>query len=392
MNIRILYYAFVDLDIPNACQTHTLGIIEGLCNNKCKVDAILPRPKKIRPRISGTQFFYIWPWQFSKIGMLLAKCLGGLYLFLLCLFRKYNAVYVRELEVNPFPRWCSKIFNIPLFLEINGLLLLNPEANKENGKYLRKIWKNQKLDFNLAEGLIVSSFPRSRWIIQNYNLRPNKVHTILNGTNISPNTQVNRSASIKRLKLPVDGFFLGFLGTVWKHYDLNSVIQAMTLCKNKIPNLHLIIVGGGPELKNVKEMANNEGILSKIIDTGFLQLDELSEAMGVIDIGLMNLTIDGLDDLGPITTRFSTYAAFGIPVIANTLYLDSYPDEIIKGLFTVPPEDPSALKDRIIHIYKNPKERREKASIIKNFAFKKLTWDATSKDILEIIRNQIRIR
>ena len=50
-----------------------------------------------------------------------------------------------------------------------------------------------------------------------------------------------------------------------------------------------------------------------------LAIIDLPEVLGAIDRGLMNLTIEGLKDLGPITTRFASYAAFGVPVIANSL-------------------------------------------------------------------------
>jgi len=53
--MKILYFSFVELDIPNACQTHTLGVLRGFSNNSCKVDAVVPRPKKVRPKIPGAR-------------------------------------------------------------------------------------------------------------------------------------------------------------------------------------------------------------------------------------------------------------------------------------------------------------------------------------------------
>ena len=258
--MRILYFAFVELDIPNACQTHTLGVLSGFCRNGCKVDAIIPHSKKVKPNIPGTEIFYIWPWRFSKLGKFWAKCLGGIYLFLLCLLKKYDAIYVRELELNPLPRWCAQIFKLPYYLEINGLLLLNAKAKNKNYKYLRKIERCQKLDYKKAACLIVPSFPRSHWIIEHYNLESDKVFTVLNGTDIPQTKKLSRSISLKNLHLPVDGFFLGFLGSVWNSYDLKSVIYAMRLCKTTIPDLYLIIIGGGSEVPYLKEVAKDEGL------------------------------------------------------------------------------------------------------------------------------------
>ena len=383
--MRILYFSFAELDTPNACSTHTLGILKGLTKNSCRVDAVLPRPKMRRPKIQGVKFYYIWPWRFSPFGKLWVKCLGGLYFFVLCLLKKYNAIYVRELESNPFPRWCSKIFEIHYYVEINGIYLLNKKDGNKNRNYLRRIEKHQKLDFRQATGLIVPSFPRSRWITDHYNLETDQVHTILNGVTVGQKRKLSRDISLKRLNLPEDGFYLGCLGSVWKNYDLISTIRAMSLCKIQLPNLYLIIIGGGPDVPYIKQIVKGEGLSSKIVDLGFIQPDDLYKAIGAIDVALMNLTSVGLDDLGPVTTRFATYAVFQIPVLANSLYLENYPQELTKGLFTVPHEDPQAMGNMILWLYNHPKERKNNGRILFDFVTKNLTWDVVSKEILNII-------
>ena len=385
--MRILYFSFVELDIPNACQVHTLGILSGFGENECKVDAVVPRPKQIHPNIPGVHFFYIWPWRFSPLGKLWVKLIGGIYFLVLCLLKKYDAIYVRELESNPFPRWCAKIFRLPYYIEVNGLYLLEKKVGSPNQNYLRIIERHQQLDFRCAAGLIISSFPRSRWIIEHYNLDSDKVHTILNGAIIPKNKKLCRIAALQKFNIPEDGFYLGFLGAVWKQYDLLSIIKAMGLCQTQLPTLNLIIIGGGSELPYLKQIAVHEGLSAKIFDLGFIQPNYLYEAMGAIDVALMNLTSDGLKDLGPVTTRLASYAAFQIPVIANSLHLENYPQELAKGLFTVPHEDPQALANKIIWLYNHPEARKNNARILYDFATKNLTWGFVSKEIQNIINH-----
>jgi len=158
---------------------------------------------------------------------------------------------------------------------------------------LRIIKGHQQLDFRCAEGLIVTSFPRSQWIIEHYNLDSDKVHTILNGVKVGKKRKLSRDISLKRLNLPEDSFNLGFLGSVWKDYDLISIIKAISLCKTQLPNLYLIIIGGGPDMQYIKQMVQSEGLSSKIVDLGFIRPDALFKVMGAIDIALMNLTSIG---------------------------------------------------------------------------------------------------
>ena len=390
--MKILYFSFVELDIPNACQAHTLGVLHGFSNNSCKVDAIVPRPKKVRLKIPNVNFYYIWPWRFSAFGRLWTKILGGAYFFTLSLLKKYDAIYVRELEVNPFPRWCSKIFRIPFYIEINSILLRQMKMAGIDRNRVLRVERHQASDFKQATSLIVPSFPRYKWILEYYDLKPNKAHMILNGTNIPAAKKTDRSIALNDLSLPEDGFYLGFLGNVWGYYDLNTIFKAMELCLEGIPNLHLIMIGAGPEIDNLRKKSQKIQVTKRITLLGYVQPEMLFAVMGAIDVGLMNLTLNGLKDGGPVTTRFATYATFRIPVIANGLYIENYPDEISLGLFLVPPEDPRALADMILWLYNHPEERKEKGDILHDFVQKKLTWNAVTKEIVEIINHDKKIK
>lgn len=385
--MRILYFSFAELDIPNACQTHTLGVLKGFGSNGCKVDALIPRPLYVRPEIPGVRFYYLWPWRFSRIGKAWIKFLSGLIMFCLCLARKYDSIYVRELENNPIPRWCSKLFLIKYFIEVNGILLLKMKDDGVSSGSLRRAEKHQSSDFKQASGLIVPSFPRYRWLTDYYGLNQKKVHMVLNGANISKKEKADRLTALRKLKLPGKGFYLGFLGNLWEHYDLPCILKAMELCNHIIPELHLIIIGGGTGIDNLKKRAHEMHLISKLVFLGYIQPELLYEAIGAIDIGLISLTQKGLQDLGPITTRFATYSVFHIPLIGNSTFMENYPEKIRHGLSVVPPEDPEALSEMIIHLYRHPEERKEKGKILHDFVLKNLTWDSVTKEILDIMRN-----
>jgi len=306
--------------------------------------------------------------------------------------KKYDAIYVRELEVNPFPRWCSVIFRIPFYIEINSILLQQMKmAGIERNRVLR-VERHQTSDFKQATGLIVPSFPRYNWILEYYDLKPNKAHMILNGTYTPTAKKIDRSMALKELNLPENGFYLGFLGNVWGYYDLNTIFKAMELCFERIPNLHMIMIGAGPEIDNLRNKSQEIQINSRLIFLGYVQPELLFNVMGVVDVGLSNLTKKGLQDLGPVTTRFATYAAFQVPVIANNMYIKGYPDDLIQGLSLVPPEDPHALADTILWLYNHPKKRKEKAEILHDFVVKKLTWNAVTKEILDIINHDKKLK
>lgn len=386
--MKILYYSFVELDIPNACQVHTLGILYGFGENASKVDAVVPRPKRIRPNIPGVRFYYIWPWRFSLLGKLWVKLIGSIYFYTLCLLNSYDIIYVREMESNPFPRRCAKLFKIPYFIEVNGILLLDLKKEGVAKNRLRRLEKHQKQDYKHASGLIIPSYPRSKWVKNYYDLEQGKIFTHLNGALIPDKDKLERTVTLRNLNLPTDGLYLGFLGSLWKYYDTTSIIEAIRLCKNSHRDIYLLIVGGGPDLPFLKEFAKSKGISSSIIELGFVQPENHYKVLGAFDIGLMNMTKVGLNDLGPFTTRFATYASFKIPVIANNFKMENTPKELTEGLYSVPPENPEALSDAIMWLSEHPEERMKRAEILFSYFINNLTWNQISNNILRFISNR----
>ena len=389
--MNILYFSFVELDIPNACQTHTLGVLNGFSHHGCRVDALIPRPIYVRAEIPNVRFFYLWPWQFSRLGQMWVKCFSALLMFSLCLRNKYDAIYVREMEANLGPRLCSSMFRIPLYMEINDLSVLILSESGASRRLLEKVKRNQNLDFHQATGLIVPSVPMCKWIRSEYSLSRNKVHMILNGADISKVNQSNKNIARKRLGLSPACLCIGFVGTIYKGYDFLSILKAIIKCRKEIPELYLVIIGGGPMKDDIQKHVNELALEKRVIFTGFIQPEELSGILAAIDIGLLLRTKEGAMRYGPVSTKLATYAIQYLPVITAGYSLEGYPWELIQGLFLIRPEDHEALSDMIMWVYHHPRERKEKGKILHEFAREKLTWNYVTKEILDIMKNDEKL-
>ena len=389
---KILYFSFVEFDIPNACQTHTLGVLCGFSSNSCKVDAIVPRPKKVRPKIPGVHFYYLWPWRFSPMGRRWFKFLSSLVMIFLCMRNKYGFIYVREMEANPGPRLCSKLFHIPLYMEINDLIVPVQSEDGYSSHLIYKVKRNQELDFEHSAGLIIPSVPMRDWIINGYSLPASKVHMILNGTEVPNINKMDQALAREKLGLPLTCFCLGFVGNMHDRFDFNSTLNAFILCQDKIPNLRLAFVGNGPKANELRKKVNELGLERKIVFTGFVQPGELVRIVPAFDIGLMLPTKKATERYGPLSTKFSTYAIYQLQIIASGYSLEGYPDELSQGLFLVPPDDPYALADMILWLYNHPEEREQRANILHDFVIKKLTWNAVTKEILDIVKHDKKMK
>ena len=390
--MRILYLSFIELDTPNACRTHTVGIIKGFAGHGCHVDALIPRPLKKLPPIPNVRIFYIWPWSFSRTGRLSFKLLSTLVMFFLCLRSAFDAIYVREMEANPGPRLCSKLFKILLYIEINELILPILLEKGIGAFLINRIKKQQESDFKQSSGLIIPSIPMCNWIIDRYRISENKIHMIINGANITEAKKVSFLKARSKLSLSPECFCLGFVGNIYERYDFITIMKAMVECQNQIPDLYLVVIGEGPLVSKVRATVKKLGLENRTIFTGYIQSDELGEVLPAFDVGLSCLTKKNALRYGPITTKVSTYALNEIAVICAGSSLKGYPIEIVQGVHLVPAEDPYSLADKIRWLYNYPEERKHKAKMLREFAVKKLTWDATAEEILRIIRKDINLR
>lgn len=384
--MKILYFSYVDLDTPNACRTHTLGLLEGFAANGCRVDAVIPRPSTPIPRRESLYFHFLNP--YGKRRYLLREVPASAFLlWSLCRRKRYDAIYARDMDIFVGPRVCSQIFGLPLFLEIDD----TPVEGDYPPLIRRVVEANLKLDYRQAAGFIVPAVPRCHIMQQRYGVPAEKIHMILNGTDESPPGEMPDKAEAKqRLGLPADSFCLGYVGSVFERYDFDTPLAAMAACLDAIPRLYFIIVGSGPTLEQVKSRAAALGLKDRVLCTGFLHRQEFTRVLPAMDVGLMLLNTAAALEHGPIHTKMPTYACFNLPAVAAGYSLNGYPEEVRRGVWLVPPENIPALTAMILRLYRDPKAGGEKARSLRRYVQERLTWQAVASDIVAVMEKSCK--
>jgi len=379
--MKILYFAYADLDRPNACQAHTLGLLRGFSENGCRVEAVVPRPVGPLPNIPGVRFHFLPPHSGSRRKMLAAITHSLLRLFQLCRRHCFQAVYARDMDIFVGPRWCAKIFGLPLYLEVDD--------DPVEGRYPRLLYQlvqaNVRADYRRATGLIVPSVPRRRLIIEKFGIAPEKVHLVLNGADLPGGLRLTKAQARKHLGLPPRSFCLGYVGSVNERYDFDTMLQALKFCQDEIPPSYLLIVGDGSRLQEVQNRARELGLADRVLFTGFLQVDELSQVLPAMDVGLMNLRAEEVRRHGPVHTKLATYGLFGLPVITAGHSWVGYPEALPDRVILVPPEEPRSLAEACLQLYRHPQERRRLGGALRRYVKEHLTWTHVAAKIVKIM-------
>jgi glycosyltransferase involved in cell wall biosynthesis len=387
--MKILYFAYVDLDTPSACQSHTLGILGGFAANGCRVDALVPRPSVPLSHRELIRFHFLSPYQSGRRYLLRAVPYSAAVLWSLCRRCHYDAIYARDMDVFLGPRLCSQFFGIPLYLEIDD----TPVEGAYPGLIRKAVQLNLKLDYRQAAGLIVPSLPRCRIINREYQVPLSKIHLILNGTDeLEGGLLPTKAEARQRLGLPADSFCLGYLGVIYERYDFATMLTAMAACRSLIPHLFFIIVGGGSSLEHVRRQAADLGLVDRVVFAGFLPPEEFARVLPAMDVGLMPLTKAAVLEHGPIHTKMATYASFNLPVVTAGFSLEGYPEEVRSGVLLMPPEDSAALATIILQLHQNPPEAARLAQTLRRYVMNRLTWKAVAADILAVMEKSWKPR
>lgn len=379
--MRILYFAYVDLDRPNACQAHTLGLLRGFSANGCQVEAVVPRPLSSLPDMPQVRFHFLPPHHGSRRKIFSAIGHSLLTLFRLCRGHRFQAIYARDMDVFVGPRWCAKFFGLPLYLEVDDV----PVEGSYPPLIHRLVQANVKADYRQATGLIVPSAPRRHLIIDGSGIAPGKVHLVLNGADPPHGRPLTKAQARKHLGLPSRCFCLGYVGSVNERYDFDTMLQALKLCQGESARPFLLVVGDGSHLNQVRNRARELGLADRVVFTGFLQSRELSAVVPAMDVGLMSLRAEEVKLHGPVHTKLATYGLFGLPVITAGYSLAGYPGALQDSLWLVPPEDTRSLAEACLHLSRHPQERRRLGGALARYVKKHLTWTHVAENIVKIM-------
>lgn len=87
----------------------------------------------------------------------------------------------------------------------------------------------------------------------------------------------------KKLNISETTFVYAYIGRTSSEKGIDIIIEAFSKMQNKNDSV-LLIVGGGPQLEDLREEASRLGVLDKTIFTGFIKLEDIPVYYQIADI------------------------------------------------------------------------------------------------------------
>lgn len=81
-----------------------------------------------------------------------------------------------------------------------------------------------------------------------------------------------------------DARVLGFLGSFYAYEGLDLLIQALPRMLARAPDVRVLLVGGGPQETNLRQLARTLGVADKVVFTGRVPHDQVNRYYDLVDV------------------------------------------------------------------------------------------------------------
>ncbi len=114
-------------------------------------------------------------------------------------------------------------------------------------------------------------------------------------------------------------------GTVEERYGLDTLVGAVALLREELPDIELTIIGEGSYRAELQRLAVERGVEDRVFfSPGFLPLDDLVRAIARADIGVVAIKRDEFRDLS-LCNKMYDFIAMGTPaVVSRTTSVEDY--------------------------------------------------------------------
>ena len=158
---------------------------------------------------------------------------------------------------------CS-VFAAEIIDEFNLQTTLVPKTGTIVPEYKREYYKpDQKINYNVIS---ITDFTK-RYLIEEYKIPNEKVELIYQGTEVDKFTKNDKQKkeAQNRYKLPVKANpVLGCVGSFEERKGQIVLLESIVKLKKALPDVHLMLVGDGPDEKKLKELVKKMSLENNV--------------------------------------------------------------------------------------------------------------------------------
>uniref|UniRef100_A0A7C3RWL1 Glycosyltransferase WbuB n=1 Tax=Dictyoglomus thermophilum TaxID=14 RepID=A0A7C3RWL1_DICTH len=250
----------------------------------------------------------------------------------------------------------SKKYKTPFIMEVRDLwpqTLIDMGVSKWH-PFVILLGILEKFLYKKADKIIVL-LPKANEYIENLGISPEKIVWIPNGVDLE---RFNFDIECIDLRIDKKNFVITYTGAIGKANNLDTLLETARILKDNYPEIKFLLVGNGTEKERLIQIAK-ENNLKNVEFRDPVPKNEIAKIINKSDVLILLVRDSPLYKYGISFNKLFDYLASGKPIIFSSNSINN-PVEEAKAGITVPPDNPQALADAIIRLYKIPPEERKR--------------------------------
>ncbi|WP_088888831.1 glycosyltransferase family 4 protein [Leptolyngbya ohadii] len=271
---------------------------------------------------------------------------------------------------------------IPALLEVNAPLI--EEQAKHRGLIDRKSAESVAQRVFYAATHLIAVSVEVRTYLERYVGNDRPIHVIPNGVNPD-----RFPADLQPVfqHYSFNSFTIGFVGTLKPWHGLPLLIEAFDQLHQRHPQTQLLIVGDGPERKNLERDMIQRGLQSAVYFTGAIAPEQVPGWLASMQVAVAPYPAQSDFYFSPL--KVYEYMAAGLPIVASRIgQLTDLIEDGVTGLLCTA-GDPTDLAITIEQILQSPDRGSAMGQAARQTVMQHHTWKAIAQKLMQLADSNV---
>ncbi len=256
--------------------------------------------------------------------------------------------------------------------------LYEAKFGKKSGLFYKsQLWLERNTYRHCTFAFVTNESYR-RIAIERGGMSPDKVHVLRSGPRLERLVIRPPKPEIKRGRR----FMIGYLGVIGQQEGIQYMLQAAKHIHDNMGRDDIFwgIVGGGPHLDELRRLCTSMGLDDIVEFTGRVNDNKMLDYLNTADICVNSDEYNEMNDKSTMN-KVLEYMALGKPIVQFDLTEGRYSAQ--GASLYARPNDSVDMAEKIVSLLDDPARRAEMSRIGRDRIVNELSWDHTSRALLE---------
>ncbi len=298
---------------------------------------------------------------------------------LVCRKERPDIIHAHLHEGGWVGNFCSKWYNIPLVLDVQGSMTDELVAHNFLGgkKWVMSFFRHiERGIVRKADAIMVSSENTTRILREEFSVDDKRLFFVPDGVDTNFIHPVgDKEALRRRLNLPVDKKIIVYVGVLSGYQGIDMLMEAVANAKDRLKDVLFLMIGY-PEDK-YRSMAKMYGVDALFSFVGKVDYERIPEYIEAADVGIAP-KVSKTEANGKVLN----YMAAGLPVVV----FDTPVNRFMLGELGIyaPLGDAVGFVSKLIWILDDTEFAKEVGDKLYRRLIERFSWDAISEKIVDV--------